>query len=73
MSITSTLKNKYGELITISTNEIKIIINYMEESEIPIVTKPYYSLLKLYINEELEINETITETKCETFWEQKSK
>ena len=67
MSITSTLKNKYGELITISTNEIKIIINYMEESEIPIVTKPYYSLLKLYINEELEINETITETKCETF------
>lgn len=67
MSITSTLKNKYGELITISTDEIKIIINYMEQNEIPIVTKAYYSLLKLYINGELEINETIIETKCETF------
>lgn len=65
MSITSTLKNKYGELITISTDEI--IINYMEQNEIPIVTKAYYSLLKLYINGELEINETITKTKCETF------
>ena len=58
LSIKTTLQDKDGNLITPSTEEIENIIKFMEENNIPLLTKPYNSILKLYINGELPIIQT---------------
>lgn len=58
LSIKTTLQDKNGNLITPSTEEIENIIKFMEENNIPLLTKTYNPILKLYINGELDINQT---------------
>ena len=40
----------------LSESSQKEIINYMEENEIPIVTQAYNTILKMYINKEIDIS-----------------
>ncbi|MGN0992740.1 MAG: hypothetical protein ACI4PE_02250 [Bacilli bacterium] len=56
LSMTISMKDKNNNTIPISPEEIKEIINYMEENEIPLVTQAYNSILKLYINKEIHIH-----------------
>ena len=56
LSMTISMKDKNNNSIPISPEEIKEIINYMEENEIPIVTQAYNTILKMYINKEIDIS-----------------
>ena len=56
LSMTISMKDKNNNSIPVSPEEIKEIINYMEENEIPIVTQAYNTILKMYINKEIDIS-----------------
>ena len=56
LSMTISMKDKNNNTIPVSPEEIKEIINYMEENEIPIVTQAYNTILKMYINKEIDIS-----------------
>ncbi|MGM9879002.1 MAG: hypothetical protein ACI31R_03160 [Bacilli bacterium] len=57
LSIKTTLQDKNNNPVTPNSNEIKEIINFMEENNIPLLNKTYNTILKLYINDELKINQ----------------